>query len=281
MTLAMDRRMFLAMMAASTRAAAAGAAVYDIDTARVLSGPKPRLTAGAARAVLGDTPFEMLRIPRGDAAAMNGIVVRRRPGASTFLFCPGNGYSAATALQRLASAPVLASWSIAVFDYWSVGDAAPTIRATKAALGDAVRLLRRDARRIVVAGHSLGCWFAADLAASAVGVDHALLIAPGTTIEAVVRNTIDVTPGRKLRIDPDLASFDMVRQASRIRVPTAVLASQRDTVMPAAFAERIYRALPGKYRASLMILPDVDHGAFFTDPRTWVLIAFLLDKDMP
>lgn len=278
----LSRRSLLSAIGAAsiaTPARAAGPPRYDIDARLVLGGPKPRLVRDAVREIANGDAVEMLSLRSDRATPLMAAVIRRGPRAPVFLLCPGNGYAASTALPRLAAAPALSAWSIAVVDYWSDGDPPPTIAAIRTSLHNGLPAIRGDAAKMVVAGHSLGCWFAADLAATRRPRDRTLLVAPGTTVEAVVRNMVDVTPGRRLRIDPDLAALDMVRMAAHVRTATAIIASERDAMMPAAFAQTVYAALPAARRSGLLILPDVDHGAFFADPRTWAFIDHQIHEE--
>lgn len=203
----------------------------------------------------------------------------RRPGAGgVLLYFNGNGYSAATALDRLLPRAAALGLDVVALDYRPAGRAPPAVaqvrRATRALLQQAAALGGAADGRVLVGGHSLGCWFALDLAAEP-GVAGVFLLAPGTTPAEVGEQIIGAPLRWLVRLKPgeDAAQLDAPALAAAARAPVLLVGSGADDVMPPAFQARIAAALPTGLRHRVVTFEDVGHRAFLREDRVWAEIA--------
>src|SRR4029453_11306181 len=96
---------------------------------------------------------------------------------------------------------------------------------------------------IVVMGRSLGSGVAAMLA-GARPVRAAILITPFDSLAAVAAGHYPLLPVRLLLRHP----FPSTDWAKRSKAPVLILAAERDTVVPAAHAQKLLQAWSGEKR---------------------------------
>jgi len=113
--------------------------------------------------------------------------------------------------------------------------------------------------RIVVAGFSVGGGVAAALAARR-PIDGLILVTPFDSLAAVASSHYPWVPVRLLlRHNMELAA-----DLRAIRVPVAIIAGGRDTLVPPARTEALRRALP--HLAFDRTIPNAGHNDIYADP---------------
>ena len=137
------------------------------------------------------------------------------------------------------------------------------------ALGAGVR-----PENIFVMGRSLGSGVAAMLAGSR-PVRAAILITPFDSLAAVASTHYPVIPVRLLLQHP----FASIEWARRTQAPALLLAAQRDFVVPARHAQRLFEAWPGKKQ--LHVLEDVGHNDIESHPEYFRLINEFIAAGLP
>ena len=109
--------------------------------------------------------------------------------------------------------------------------------------------------RIVLWGTSLGTGIAAEMARRGRGA-RLVLSSPYTTMRAVGAHHVPVLPMSVVMPD----TFDTLRRAPLIGVPTLVLHGDRDEVIPYEMGQTVARAIPG---ARLVTIPGGHHNDLF------------------
>lgn len=245
--------------------------VFTFESPR--QGPPP-LSPAAAAAGWTVVPLDASLDGRPLAA-----FVASRPGATaTLLFLNGNGYAAARALEVLLPKAEGLGLDVVVLDYRPPGAPPPAVawvrRATREVLARAAARTVPAAGRVLVGGHSLGGWFALDLAAEP-PVAGVFVVGAGTT-PAEVGDRLLGAPLRwlvRLRPDDDLRALDAPALATLARAPVLVVGSARDSVMSTDFSRRIHAAVPEAAGRRLVLYEDVGHGGYMAEPRVWAEVA--------
>ena len=188
-------------------------------------------------------------------------------GAQRWLVLHGNAGLAvqraywADALERVSPGRAL---SVYVLEYPGYGRraGAPSESAITGAALAAIDALPAAGRSHLL-GESLGCAVAARVAqARPERVGGLVLVSPFNRLAEVAAHHYPWIPVRWLlrdvwRSDENLRDFPG---------PVAVLAAERDQVVPARFAQRLYDGYPG--RKWLHVIPDEDHN-FFVFDQAW------------
>jgi pimeloyl-ACP methyl ester carboxylesterase len=231
------------------------------------AGPHPTAPAGS----------DWVVAPLG--AALDGrpldAWLARRPGSTgLLLFFNGNGYGAARALEVLLPRVAALRLDVVAFNYRLEGEAPPTVerirRATRAVRARVEALRDPPSGPVLVAGHSLGAWFALDLASDPT-LAGVLIMGAGTT-PAEVGTRLVGAPLRwffRIEQDGDTVLLDAPALAAAVKVPALVIGSRADTLMPPEFEERIAAAVPEAAGKRLVIFEDVTHSGYLQQGRVW------------
>lgn len=191
--------------------------------------------------------------------------------ASRWLVLHGNAGLAvqracwADALERVQPEQLL---SVYVLEYPGYGGRSgkPTQDSlTSAALASFDAIPGAD--RIYLLGESLGCAVAAQVAgARPVRVGGLVLVSPFNRLPDVAAHHYPWLPVRWL-VKDRWASGAALRDFPG---PVAIIAAERDSVVPARFAQRLHDDRPG--RKSLHVIPGEDHN-FFVFDQLWFRAA--------
>ena len=147
-----------------------------------------------------------------------------------------------------------------------VRDAAETIRLAAEHYGRPLYLL----------GESLGGGVAASAVREAgTAVEGIILVTPWETLEKVAKEKFPWLPVRLLMTD----RYDAAGNLGAFRGPVAVVAAERDSIIPPHHAEALYRSFPG--RKKFWTIPGADHNdwpSFITDATWKEIMRFLSER---
>ena len=133
-----------------------------------------------------------------------------------------------------------------------VQDAKETVRIAHGEFGGPVFLW----------GESLGCGVAAAVAADPpVPVEGVVMITPWDSLPELAQTHYRHLPVRRFMRD----RYDNIRNLRSYRNPVAVVAAERDEIVPATHAMRLYDALAGPKR--LWVFKGVGHNTWPTGPN--------------
>ena len=122
-------------------------------------------------------------------------------------------------------------------------------------------------------GESLGGAVAAAAAREAgVRVDGIILITPWDSLEAVAKEKFPQLAVRLFLTD----SFDTIVNLEKFKGPVAVVAAERDTIIPSHHAQKLYVSFPGHKK--IWTIPGADHNDwpdFITDTIWKEIIGFV------
>jgi len=185
----------------------------------------------------------------------------------------GNRSMRATVARRLVDA----GCNVCLFDYRGYGGNAGSPsedglladgRAVRAAVGARADV---DPDRIVYLGESLGTGVAVALALEAKPL-AVILRSPFTSIADVAAHHYWFLPVRRLLWD----RYDSRARIGRVRCPIAIVAGDRDRVVPIAFSRRLFEAAPEP--RTFVTVPGADHndavlaaGPAIIDALTWAM----------
>jgi uncharacterized protein len=180
--------------------------------------------------------------------------VRPQDGLQALVYFGGNGEDVSQTLPELAR--TFPDHAIYAMHYRGYGGSGGS--PSEAALqGDALvlyDLVSRSHARVAVIGRSLGSGIAIRVA-RARPVSRLVLVTPYDSIVALASAQFRWFPVRWLLED----TYESVRDAPAITVPTTLVAAARDEVIPRASTERLLAAFaPGI--ATLVVLPDAGHN---------------------
>jgi pimeloyl-ACP methyl ester carboxylesterase len=209
--------------------------------------------------------------PWRDAAGTRIGWKREQPGAAAaqrWLVLHGNAGLAvhraywADALERVSPGRTL---SVYILEYPGYGSRAgsPTQHAITVAALAGMDRLTADGQRTHLLGESLGCAVAAQVArARPERVGGLVLVSPFNCLADVAAYHYPWLPVRHLLRDP-WRSDEALRGFAG---PVAILAAERDGVVPAKFAQRLHDGHPGRKR--LHLIAGADHN-FFVSDQPW------------
>lgn len=187
------------------------------------------------------------------------------------IFFPGNGYGAPAALSRLARAFGDSQTDVYVLSYGQPGEQVPSVSQVfgmgqkLAALASTTSAVQPS--KVFALGHSLGGWVALQLA----GTSHigcAAIVGAGTTPAETAAHLVPRPVAWFARFSPtsDVAQLDNVALARRSHMPTLVVGSEADDIMPADRSRVVFAELGAKALSALYISPVATHGGYFRDP---------------
>ena len=242
-------------------------------------------------------PVATVALPPGfDRSAVHEVILkvgkRRYQGyrvasaraRQAVLFMPGNGYSASVALSRLTSVFHNESTDLYLISYYQPSDSQPLVGEVyemASALADLASTTSNVPKeKLIAVGHSLGGWITLHLAGTnAVGC--AVVAGTGTTAKATASRLLPnpLAAILSLRVTDDVALLDNVEMARNVNVPTLVVGSESDEVMPVAAAKAIHQNLHGVNVRDIFISSTATHGGYFRDQSVLDAIrAFLRSR---
>jgi uncharacterized protein len=188
------------------------------------------------------------------------VSVQPRPGMPAVLYFGGNAEDVSSSLPQLAA--VYPQRAIYAMHYRGYGGStgAPSERALQA---DALALFDQAQARhsdVVVVGRSLGTGIAVRLATRR-PVSRLVLVTPFDSLTALAAPLFPWLPVRWLMLD----RYDSARLAPAVKVPTLILAAERDEVVPRASTQRLHeRFAPGV--ATLKVIAGAGHNTISDSP---------------
>ena len=274
----------LRLAAAVALMAASGCAV-TVDHADVFSLRERQLSVETVALPDG---FERGRVQaldlESDGRRFMGYRVMAPEPTRVVLFFPGNGYGASSALSglvRLFSDQHTELW---ILSYGQLGEAPPKVGQMYAMARElaakAVSTARLPPERVIAVGHSLGGWPALHLAATR-RVGCVVIAGTGTDVQAVAAALLPKPVSMVVSLKPsdDVLLLDNLAQARKVVVPTLVLGSRADTMMPERFSQAIFENLGNKPASRLLLSPTASHAGYFRDAEiTGAISAFIREK---
>lgn len=201
---------------------------------------------------------DRLSLPVNGAQLM--VSVQPRPGMPALLYFGGNAEDVSASVPQLAAAyPQRAIYALHYRGYGG-STGAPSERCLQAdalALFDHVQARHVD---VMVVGRSLGTGIAVRLATQR-PVSRLILVAPFDSLVELAAPLFPWLPVRWLMLD----RYDSARLAPSVKVPTLILAAERDEVVPRASTLRLYeRFAPGI--ATWKVMAGTGHNTISDSP---------------
>jgi uncharacterized protein len=251
----------------------AGVAVYVlliayvyVFQARLIFFPNvPGRTLAATPSQIG-LKFEEVRITTADRVDLHGWYVAAPAGAPAVLLCHGNAGNIAHRLDWLEIFCGM-GFAVLLFDYRGFGRSSgtPTEQGTyldaQAAWDYLTNTKGFSPRRIVIVGESLGGPIAAHLAKDA-APGALILVSTFTSVPDLARTLYGFLPVRLLaRFRYPTAAF-----LAQVRVPTLVVHSRDDEMIPFLHGEELHRRASGPAQL-LEILGDHNAALMLSGPK--------------
>lgn len=191
------------------------------------------------------------------------------------LYFGGNAEEVSWMIEEATAVPG-ASWLLMDYRGYGQSEGSPSEKALVAdaiALYDhALKLPGVDPKRIHAFGRSLGSGVAVALAAQR-PLAGLILATPYDSLAALAKRYYWYLP-----VDWMLKHrFDSIARAPQLKTPLLCLIAERDEVIPAVHAERLFEAWGGAKRK--VVLTDAGHNSSDAHPLFWPSIrAFLLQQ---
>ena len=201
--------------------------------------------------------------------------VRAPETAPVVIYFGGNAEEVSWMLEAVRAQTPGMSWLLMDYRGYGQSEGSPSEKALVAdalALYDhAAKLPSVDPKRIHVFGRSLGSGPAVALAAER-PLAGLVLATPFDSLAAVAKRYYWYLP-----VDWMLKHrFDSIALAPRLKTPLLCLIAERDDVIPAVHAERLFEAWGGPKRK--VLLPGASHNTTDSAPQFWPAIREFLQK---
>lgn len=198
-----------------------------------------------------------------------------KSGSPLVIYFGGNAEEVSWMIEAASAEVPGASWLLMDYRGYGQSEGSPSEKALIAdamALYDhAVNLPGTDPKRIYAFGRSLGSGVAVALAAER-PLAGLILVTPFDSLVAVAKRYYWYLP-----VDWMLKHrFDSIALAPRLIQPLLCLIAERDEVIPAVHAERLYAAWGGPKRR--VLLPGANHNGTDGAPQFWPTIREFLEK---
>lgn len=198
-----------------------------------------------------------------------------KSGPQLVLYFGGNAEEVSWMLEVARAETPAVSWLL--MDYRGYGQSAGS-PSEKALVADALALYDHaaklpgvDPKRIHAFGRSLGSGPAVALAAAR-PLAGLVLVTPFDSLAAVAKRYYGYLP-----VDWMLKHrFDSIALAPGLKTPLVCLIAERDEVIPAVHAERLYESWAGPKRK--VLLPGANHNTTDSAPQFWPAIREFLEK---
>lgn len=218
-----------------------------------------------------ENPPSLLKLPVVDADVL--VSARPHSGPNAVIYFGGNGEDVSLNLPEFS--PAFADHALYFMHYRGYGGSsgAPSEEAIQR---DALALFDQvyaDHPCTVVVGRSLGSGVAIRLAAQRPAA-RLILITPYNSIEELAARQFPFVPVKWLLQD----KFESWKYAPEIRVPTLLIAAERDQVIPRSSTEALYRQF-AQGLASLKVIPAVGHNSLSASPQYLQLLKSGLCND--
>ncbi len=205
------------------------------------------------------TPATILKLPVADADVL--VSVRPHDGPEALLYFGGNAEDVSRNLPTFSQA--FPDHAIYLLHYRGYGGSSgkPTEEAIQR---DAIALFDRvhaDHPRIALIGRSLGSGVVIRLASQR-PASRLILITPYNSFEEIAASQFPHMPVKWLLRD----KFESWRYAPGITMPTRLIASGQDEVIPRASTERLYAHF-AKGVATLQVIPGTGHNTISASPQ--------------
>ena len=221
---------------------------------------------------------EVLAVSTADGLSLAAWFVPAAPTRARATVIIFNGNAGNRSFRAVIAARLVdAGYDVCLFDYRGYGGNAGSpsedgLLADGRAVRAAVAAKRRvDPDRIVYLGESLGSGVAVALALEAKPL-ALILRSPFTSIADVAAHHYWFLPVRALLRD----RFDSGARIGSVRCPVAIVAGDRDRVVPIGFSRRLFDAAPQP--KTFVTVPGADHndadlaaGSAIVDALTWAL----------
>ena len=198
-----------------------------------------------------------------------------KSGAPLVLYFGGNAEEVSWMIEAAqANAPGV-SWLLMDYRGYGQSAGAPSENAlvedALALYDHAAKLPGTDPKRIFAFGRSLGSGVAVALAAER-PLAGVVLATPFDSLAAVAKRYYWYLP-----VDWMLKHrFDSAARAPRLKAPLLCLIAERDEVIPAAHAERLFEAWGGAKRK--VVLAEAGHNTTDAHPMFWPAIRAFLEQ---
>jgi pimeloyl-ACP methyl ester carboxylesterase len=200
-----------------------------------------------------------------------------KSGPQLVLYFGGNAEEVSWMIEEARAQAPQASWLLADYRGYGQSGGAPS---EKALVSDALQLYDHatklpgvDPRRVYAFGRSLGSGVAAALAAER-PLAGVILVSPFDSLAAVAKRYYWYLP-----VDWMLKHrFDSAALAPQMRTPLLCLIAERDEVIPAAHAERLFEAWAGAKRKG--VLTGAGHNTSDAHPMFWPSIRSFLQQQV-
>lgn len=199
------------------------------------------------------TPATILKLPVADAEVL--VSVRPHDGPNALIYFGGNAEDVSLNLPEFAQA--FPDHALYLLHYRGYGGSSgspseDSIQRDAIALFDQVYA---DHPRIAVVGRSLGSGVAVRLASQR-PASRLILITPYNSLQELAASQFPYFPVKWLLQD----KFESWRYASRIAVPTLLIAAEHDEFIPRSSTEQLYAHF-AKGVASLQVIPGTGHNS--------------------
>ncbi|WP_137886573.1 alpha/beta hydrolase [Pseudomonas sp. 2FE] len=214
------------------------------------------------------TPATTLKLPVADADVL--VSVRPHDGPNALIYFGGNAEDVSLSLPTFSQA--FPEHALYLLHYRGYGGSSgspseDSIQRDALALFDQVYA---EHPGIAIVGRSLGSGVAVSLASQRPAA-RLILITPYSSLEELAASQFPYFPVKWLLQD----KFESWRYASRIAVPTLLIAAEHDEVIPRSSTEQLYAHF-AKGVASLQVIPGTGHNSISESPQYLKLLGAAL-----
>jgi pimeloyl-ACP methyl ester carboxylesterase len=206
-------------------------------------------------------------------ARLHAWHVKGQPGKPLVIYFGGNAEDVSWMIEDARSRVPGVGWLLVNYRGYGGSEGAPSEAAITA---DALRWYDHavkdlGASRVIVFGRSLGSGAAVFLASER-KVSAVVLVTPFDSLVEVAKHHYPYLPVRLMLRHP----FESVERAPRLAMPLLCLAADRDNVIPAAHARRLYEAWGGPKQ--WILLEGAGHNSTDGAAAFWPSIAAFLEQ---
>ena len=199
--------------------------------------------------------------------------VKGAPGKPLVIYFGGNAEDVSWMIEDARTRAPGVGWLLVNYRGYGGSEGAPSEAAITA---DALRwydhaVKELGATRVIVFGRSLGSGAAVFLASER-NVSAVVLVSPFDSLVEVAKHHYPYLPVRLMLRHP----FESVERAPRLAMPLLCLAAERDSVIPAAHARRLYEAWGGPKQ--WILLDGAGHNSTDGAAAFWPSIAAFLEQ---
>ena len=210
---------------------------------------------------------------QAEGARLQAWHVKGPPGKPLVIYFGGNAEDVSWMIEDARSRAPGVGWLLVSYRGYGGSDGAPSEAAITA---DALRwydhaVKELGATKVIAFGRSLGSGAAVFLASER-KVSAVVLVTPFDSLVEVAKHHYPYLPVRLMLRHP----FESVELAPKLTMPLLCLAAERDSVIPAAHAGRLYEAWGGPKR--WILLDGAGHNSTDGAAAFWPSIAAFLEQ---